>query len=109
MNLYDFKTVLFNNGYQEEFLFYVSNFNITPAASGMLGNYMKVQYLCTLVHGESLHQFDSISSDMEGTNHLTVETILSMFVVYFFPVILLSKKKHVMHHGMKKPHIFKVR
>ena len=37
---------------------------------------MKVIYLCTLVHGEELRQFDSLSADVEGTDNLTTEAII---------------------------------
>ena len=36
----------------------------------------KVQYLCTLVIGEALRQFDLIHADVEGANPLTVEAII---------------------------------
>ena len=44
----------------------------------------KVQYLCTLVHGEALRQFDLMSADVENTdNPLTVDYLLKGLVRYF--------------------------
>ena len=49
--LYEFKMSLFDNGETEEILFFVCNFNMTLAASGMLEAGTKNQYLRTLVRG----------------------------------------------------------
>ena len=45
-------------------------------ASGTLGTEAKVQYLHTLFRGELLRQYYLISADVEGTDPLTVETII---------------------------------
>ena len=63
--LYEFMMFLFDNGDLEEFLLFVCNFNMTLVASGTLDTDAKIQYLCTLVRGEALHQFDLLSADME--------------------------------------------
>ena len=74
--LYEFKMDIFDNGEPQEFLLFVWNFNMTLAEEGNLVTGAKVQYLSTPVHGEALCQFDSLFSDMEGTNPLTVETAI---------------------------------
>ena len=61
---YDFKMSLFNNGDPEEFLLFVRNFNITLAASGTLEIGAKIQYIRTIVRGEALRQFESLSADI---------------------------------------------
>ena len=80
---------MFENGEPEEFLFLVSNFNITLAASGMLEAGAKYQYLFTLVQVEALHQFDSFSAEVESTQTLNVEDIIKGLANYFPPVNLL--------------------
>ena len=50
-----------------------------------------------------MHQFDSLSADREGTETLNVEYIIWGLAQYFPSVNYLSKKKHAMRHGMKKP------
>ena len=72
------------------------------AASGMLEPAAKVQYICTLVHGETLHQSNSLSADVEGENPVTVEAIILGLAAYFVPVNLLSNKKCVMRCGVRK-------
>ena len=49
---------------------------MTPAVSGTVGTDAKVQYLCSIFHGEVLCQFEFLSTGMEGTNPLAVEYIV---------------------------------
>ena len=58
-DLYEFKMALFYDGDQEDFLF-AHIFKMTLKASGRLQDAAKIQYLCTLVRGEALHQFDML-------------------------------------------------
>ena len=85
-DLYEFKMSLFDNGEPEELLLFVRNFNMTLATSGTIETSAEIQYLCTLVRGESLRQFDSLSSDVEITQTLNVENIIKVLVQYFPPV-----------------------
>ena len=57
-------------------MLFVCNFNMTPKSSGALETATKVQYLCTLVRGEVLRQFYTLSDVAESTNHFTVEAII---------------------------------
>ena len=83
LDLYEFKMSLFYNVKLEEFLLFFHNFNVTPVASGTLEAGAKYQYLCTLVHGEALYQFDSLSADVEGTETLNVDYIIRGYSVTF--------------------------
>ena len=67
---------LFDNGEPEDFLLFVRNFNMTLAASGTLEAGTKVHCLRTLVRGEALCQFDSLSDDVEGTENLNIDDII---------------------------------
>ena len=67
LDLYEFKTALFDNGEPEEFLLFIRNFNMTLEASGMLAANKNIQYLHMLVRGEVLHQFDTLSSEVGST------------------------------------------
>ena len=49
--LYELKMSLFDNGGPEEFLLFVSYFNMTLVASGALEAGIKYQYLCTILRG----------------------------------------------------------
>ena len=49
---------------------------MTLAASDMLVTCAKNQYRCNIVREEALHQFDSLSADVEYANHLNVEAII---------------------------------
>ena len=54
-DLYEFRMYFFDNSRPEEFLLFVSNFNMTLAASGTLESGTKIQYLRMIVHGEALN------------------------------------------------------
>ena len=45
-------------------------------ASGTLEAGVKYQYLCTIVRGEALRQFESFSADVESTKTLNVDDII---------------------------------
>ena len=66
-DLYRLKMTLFDNGDPEEFLLFIKNFNMTIEASGMLVARVKIQYFRTLVLGEALYQFDTLSSEVGST------------------------------------------
>ena len=74
---------LFDNGYLEEFLLFLLNFNITLLASGMPTIDAKVQYLCIIVRGEALCQFDILYADFESSTPLTLEAIFWYWVRTF--------------------------
>ena len=91
---------LFDNGEPEYFLLLVCNFNTAIAALGTLEADVKFKYLCTLVLGEALSQFESFSSDVESMKPLNVEDIIKGLTQYSFPVNSLPKQS-AMRHGMK--------
>ena len=64
----------------------VQKFNMNHTALGTLATGANIQYLCTLVYGEELSQFDLLSAVMEGTIPLTVEDIITGLALYFPPV-----------------------
>ena len=82
---------------------------MTLASSGALETGANNQYICTLVRGESLCQFDLLSDEVDGTNPLIVENITLGLDSYFSPMNSLSKQKHMMRHGIRKPCGLKVK
>ena len=82
---------------------------MNPKAEGTLETAVKVQCICTLVHGEVLRQFDLLSADVESANSLTVDFIILGLGSYYFSVNSISKNKRAMCRVMKKTHGLKVR
>ena len=82
-DLYEFKMSLFDYGKPEEFFLFIHNFNTSLAMSGKLEVDAKFQYLCTLVRGEALSHFDSLSADVEITETLNVDYIIRGLAQYF--------------------------
>ena len=76
---------------------------------GMLTASAKIHYLCTLLCGEELRQFDTFCDQLGSTNTAHVSRIVLGVGTHSFPVDTLSKQKCVMHRGMRKPRKLKVR
>ena len=83
---------LFDIGELEEDLLFVSNFNMTFAATGTLETGEKIRYLCMLVRGEALHHFYLLHADLEITEILNMEYIIKGVSLYFPLMNLLLKK-----------------
>ena len=65
--LYDLKMTFFDNGDLEEFLLFIWNFKMTLEVSETLSTGSNIQYLCTLVCGETLRQLDTLSIEVGST------------------------------------------
>ena len=75
---------------------------MTLTATGTLETEVKVQYLFTLVYGETLCQFYLLSDDVENTDtSLNVDYLLNSLAWCFFSVDSLSKQKLAMPRCMK--------
>ena len=81
--LYEFKISLFEHGDPETFLLFIRDFNINLTAIETLEVGAKIWYLCTLVRGEALLQFDLLSADVENTETLNVDNYIKFSVVFF--------------------------
>ena len=85
--LYELRMSLFDHGKPEECILFFLNFKMTLAATGMLETNAKVQYLCTLVRGEELRQFDLLYANVKNIDtSLTVEYLPKGLGWYFPPV-----------------------
>ena len=92
LDLYEFKMSLFDHGKPEDFLLSVRNFNMTLAETGTLEMDVNIHYLCTLVHGEALRQFDLLSADVKNTETLNVDYYIKGLALYFLCELALKKK-----------------
>ena len=66
---------------------------MTLEASVTLLDGVKIQYLCTLVRGEALRQFDTLSAVVGSTTSENLKSIILGLGAYFSPVNSLSKEK----------------
>ena len=85
------------------------NFNTILEASVTIKDSANIQYLRALVRGEVLRQFDGFSDEVENTSPETLSSIILGLGAYFFPVNDLSKQRHAMRRGIRKPRGLKVR
>ena len=64
--IYELRISLFDHDKQEEYLLFIYNFNMTLVSRGMQVMYVNVRYLCTIVCGVALRNFDLFSVDVEN-------------------------------------------
>ena len=98
----------FDNGYPEEFLLFISNFNMALEVPVTLMDGAKVQYLCILVCGEVLRQFYTMSDKVGVTNPENLTSIFLGLNTYFF-LFMLYLKKSTMRHRMRNLRSLKAR
>ena len=55
---------------------------MTLEATGMLDIYARIQYLCMLVHGKTLRQFDLFSTEIENTETINVDYYIKGLAFY---------------------------
>ena len=89
-------------------MLFISNFKNTIKASVTYKYDAKIQYLCTLLRGEALCQFDTLSSEVRSASPENLTSIVLVLGKYFFPDNALSKKKRTMHRGMRNLHSIRV-
>ena len=82
-DIYEFKMSLFDHGNPEEFLFFIRNLNKTLAATWTLDMNAKIQYLCTLVRGKALHQFELLCADVKNPETLNLDYYIQGLAFYF--------------------------
>ena len=83
---------LFDNGEPEEFLLFIQNYQITIDELVTLGTGANIQYLCILLHGEAIHQLETLSVEVESLTIEHLNRIILGFGTYLFPVNALPKK-----------------
>ena len=75
----------------------------------MLTSGVKIQYLCTLVCEEALHQFDTFYYEVGSDTPENLTSIILGLGTYFLPVNVLPNKKRAMPRRMSTPWGLKVR
>ena len=75
---------LFDHGNPEEFLLFIRNLNMTLVSTVTQEMGAKIHYICTVVRGEAVLQFEFLSADVENTDtSLTVDYLLKGLAWYF--------------------------
>ena len=76
LDLYEFKIALFDNSKSEEFLLFIRNLNMALKAPVTLKSGAKTRYLRTLVRGEELHQFYTLSAEVGSATLEKLKSII---------------------------------
>ena len=109
LDLYEFKMALFENSKSEEFLLFIRNFQLIVKAPGVLASSTKIQHVCTLLHGEALHQLGNLCVEVGSMTTTHLNHIVLGLGTYFLPIHVLSKQKRAICHGMRKRRELKVK
>ena len=91
-DFYESKMDLFDNGDPEEFFLFISNLNMTLQASGTYAAAADIQYLCTLLSGESLRQFDILSAEVGINTSENLKSIIQGLGTYCFLSVRCQNK-----------------
>ena len=108
-DLYEFKMASFDNSEPEEFLLLVRNLQMTLGDSGSLAANAKIQYLRTLLRGESVHILDNVFVTVGSATTKKLNRNILGLGTYFFPINVVSEKKRAMRRRMRKLLELKVR
>ena len=75
----------------------------------MLADNVKLQYICMLLCGEALRQFDAFCSQVGSTDISHLNLVIFGLGMHYFPVHFFSQKRRVIRRGMRNPNGLKVR
>ena len=92
LDLYEFIMALFDNGKPEELLLFIHNFIMTPKASVTLADTKNIQYFCTFLSEEALHNFDILSAEVGSMTLGNLRRIILGFGTYFFLLMRFLNK-----------------
>ena len=100
---YELKIVMFEHVQPEELLALMHNCRRVVDGIGNTLVAVNINYLRTLLRGESLQEFDELASQNIGTSNALLKFVLEGLLGWFFPIDALSKQNHVMRRTMCKP------
>ena len=63
---------------------------------GTLASNARLQYLCTIFHGEDLYHFENLCGQLGSTTKTHLNQVILGLSAYFFSVNDLSKQKYAM-------------
>ena len=102
LETYELKISTFDNGKPVEFLRILNNFKTVINGTGNITPDRIIDYLHTLLCGESLSKFDELVSQVtvKTNNHID---FIKESLVGFFSVNALTKQKRAMRRVIRKP------
>ena len=89
---YVLKIPMFENGKPEEFLKMMKNFETALNGTGTTSTAGKINYLRNLLRGESLQEFDYLTSQATSTTNAHLTLTKEGLLAYFFQSTLLPSR-----------------
>ena len=71
--------------------------------TGTISAYKKTCFICTMLRGEALREFDVLAGQVGSMTNGHLKLIKEGLLRYFPPINALTKQECVMRHAMKKP------
>ena len=100
---YEFMMATFEHIQPEELLMLLNNLKTAVDGTGTVTVAGKINYLCKILCGEALQEFNELTSHNSGMENSHLKHIQEGLLGYFFPINSLSKKKRVMRRAIRKP------
>ena len=83
LDFYKLKMSFFDHVDPEEFLLFISNFQMTLKEQGTIAVGVNIQYICTIVRGKSLRQLGTLSVEVVSTTSKHLKSIILGWYVRF--------------------------
>ena len=81
----------------------MNNFKTAIDGTGTTTATIRINYIRTLIHGESPIEFDELASQFTGTTNAHLNLIKEVLLGCFPSINALSNQKRAMLHIMRKP------
>ena len=100
---HNLKVQKFENGEPEEFLQMMKDFRTGIDGTGTNSASVKIQFLCTMLYGEPLREFDVIANQVGSTINAHLKQIKEGLLGYLFPLNMINKQKRATRRATSKP------
>ena len=81
----------------------MNNFNTAIDGAGTTSVAGQINFLCTMLRGEALREFDELANQNSGTTRAHLKVIQEGLLGYFPLITDLYKQKRAMNRVMRKP------
>ena len=105
---YNVNMKTFDDGQPEELISLLRNFKIAIDGTGTTNPSGWINYLHTMLRGQTLKEFEELHSQYCGATNNHLKLIQEGLLEYFFLIKALFKNKRVMRREMRKPRSMKL-
>ena len=100
---YNINMSTFEYGQPEELLAIIKNLKIEIDGIGTTSPSVRINYMCTMIRGEALIEFEKLEVNKHSTANAHIKQITEGLLRYFFPTNAFSNQNRAMQRAMHKP------